>query len=127
MTRRVIGIEIEVGASIAGHHGEEPAYQVASLALMDAAREHVVHLPDSSSGGIFMANGGRLYVDTGHHLEVCIPEVDSPDECVRFVDACKSIVADLAREASRTLGKDILVFTTNVDYWRHKTTWAWHE
>lgn len=127
MTRRVIGIEIELGASIAGHDGEEPAYQVASRALMDAAREHVVHLPDTSSGGIFMANGGRLYVDTGHHLEVCIPEVDSPDECVRFVDACKSIVADLARKVSRKLRKDVLIFTTNVDYWQYKTTWACHE
>ncbi len=126
MTPRVMGIEIEYAVSMAGRRGSAPSAQAAAAAIMRMARERLKHLPDSD-GGIFLTNGARLYLDTGHHPEICTPEVDHPDECVRYMLACESILADLARKLSRASKTDVLLFKCNVDYWRPKVTWAFHE
>ncbi len=127
MTPRVMGIEIEYAAAMAGRSGSAPSAQAAAAALMRIARDRLTHLSDSN-GGIFLTNGARLYLDTGHHPEICTPEVDHPDDCVRYMLACESILADLARKLSRPLLKTgILLFKCNVDYWRPDVTWACHE
>ena len=98
--------------------------------LMRAAREQLVHLPDlHSSGGVFLQNGSRLYIDCGVHPEFCTPEVSDPCDLVRYVQAGHSILTGLVSsvQASRRAGTEVMCFRCNVDYSGSHSTWGCHE
>ena len=127
MTPRVIGLEIEFGVAVEAHGESMPSSEMACDGLMSVARGSLRYLPDSSETGIFLANGARFYQDSGHHPEFCTPEVDHPDDCVRYALACELIMGDLARDLGKKLKRVVLIFRTNIDYTQPDVTWACHE
>jgi len=98
-------------------------------AMMQAARQRLVHLPDLCSGGMFLENGSRLYIDCGLHPELSTPECTDPWSVVRYIQAGHRILADLAQtvEAERPPGTEVMCFRCNVDYGGLRTTWGSHE
>ena len=65
--------------------------------MMEFARKELVHLPDlHGSGGMYLGNGARFYLDCGMHPEMCTPECANPWDAVRSVEAGHRIVAGLA-------------------------------
>ncbi len=101
----------------------------AARSLMRAARERLTHLTDlSSSSGIFLANGARLYVDCGTHPEYCTPECTNPWDVVQQVEAGHRTLSGLASAAqgNGAHGARWLAFRSNVDY-STCTTWGTHE
>ena len=98
--------------------------------LIELARARLVQLPDlNSSGGIFLGNGGRMYVDCGLHPEICTPECANPWDAVRYIQAGHRTLAGLAAaiELLSTPGTEILCFRNNVDYSGTQATWGCHE
>ena len=98
-------------------------------AMMEAARARLVHLPDLSSGGMFLENGSRVYIDCGQHPEMSTPECMDPWSVVRYVQAGHRILADLARaaESVRPTGTQVMCFRCNVDYSGTGSTGGSHE
>lgn len=97
--------------------------------MLVMARQHYPHLRDGSGGGLFLANGGRLYMDRGAHPEFATPECDDPHEVVRYVRAGEALLLDLARrvQAEDADLREVNVFRCNVDYGRSGVTWGCHE
>ncbi len=98
-------------------------------AMMEAARKQLVHLPDLCSGGMFLQNGSRFYVDCGQHPELATPECTDPWSVVRYLQAGHNIIADLARavESQYPSGTEVMCFRNNVDYGGTRSTWGSHE
>ena len=98
-------------------------------AMMQAARQRLVHLHDLGSGGMFLENGSRLYIDCGMHPELATPECVDPWSVVRYIQAGNRVLADLAREveSGRPPGTEVMCFRCNVDYSGAHTTWGSHE
>jgi len=117
----LMGVETEYAVAGPGKHGE------AAHALVREARSRLAHLPGHPAG-IFLANGARLYMDTGSHPEYCTPECAHPSEAVRHVLAGERILEDLvARDAAgQRRAREAIVFKHNVDPVL-RTTWACHE
>ena len=98
--------------------------------MMEFARKELVHLPDlHGSGGMYLGNGARFYLDCGMHPEMCTPECANPWDAVRSVEAGHRIVAGLAArvEAEGKPGTEVRCFRCNVDYSGSKSTWGCHE
>jgi len=87
MADRLFGVETEyaiTGMSPDGAMDREPILQ----RLMAHAGRQLVQLPDlNSSGGFFLGNGSRFYVDCGNHPEICTPECVDPRDAVRYIEA----------------------------------------
>jgi len=98
-------------------------------AMMQAARQRLVHLHDLGSGGMFLENGSRFYIDCGLHPELATPECSDPYSVVRYIQAGNRILGDLARavESGRAPGTEVMCFRCNVDYSGARTTWGSHE
>jgi hypothetical protein len=99
-------------------------------AMMHEAYARLVHLPDICSGGMFLENGGRFYIDCGQHPEMATPECTDPWSLVRSVQAGHRILFDLAKAAEAQLpaGTHVMCFRCNVDYCSHPlSTWGSHE
>jgi proteasome accessory factor A len=77
------------------------------------------HVP-ATKEGVFLANGGRFYVDNGSHPEFSTPEAESPRDTVTHVLAGHQIVGSFAG----ALG--FAVFHGNVDYVSGHS-WGTHE
>jgi Pup-ligase protein/WD domain, G-beta repeat len=128
MTELLIGIETEYALVALSPREERLEQDDLMQRLMDRAVSAWPHLPARSETGIFLPNGGRLYVDTGGHLEFSTPECSSPTEVVRQVAAGDQIVLALARDVAARdpdIG-EIAVLRTNVDY-ASGSTWGCHE
>jgi proteasome accessory factor A len=98
--------------------------------LTELAHARLVQLPDlHSSGGVFLGNGGRMYVDCGLHPEICTPECANPWDAARYIQAGNRILTGLAAavESLCTPGTEILCFRGNVDYSGTQATWGCHE
>jgi proteasome accessory factor A len=98
--------------------------------LLERARSQLVQLPDlHPTGGVFLRNGSRFYVDCGLHPEVCTPECANPWDAVRYIQAGHSILTRLASsvEAESGPGTEIMAFRCNVDYSGSRSTWGCHE
>jgi proteasome accessory factor A len=122
MDERLLGVETEYALS-----GPLPLPTLL-LELMRVARERLVHLPAGRPADLFLANGGRLYVDAGGHPEFCTPECSDPGEAVRHTLAGDRIVQDLVAKLAeqRPQTRGATVFKSNVDY-LSGATWACHE
>ena len=128
MTELLIGIETEYALVALSPRDERIEQDDLMQRLMDRAVSVWPHLPARSETGIFLPNGGRLYVDTGGHLEFSTPECSTPAEVVRHVGAGDQIVLALARDIAAhdpDIG-EMAVLRTNVDY-ASGSTWGCHE
>jgi proteasome accessory factor A len=129
MADRLFGLETEYAFALLNRKGQRISQPQATDWLLKAARRRLVHLPDLHSGGLFLANGARLYIDCGHHPEFAGPELANPWDAARYVKAGEKILealsADLAR-AHDTIGQ-VCFFRQNVDYSGTHSTWGSHE
>ena len=89
-----------------------------------AWRETMTSMPGPA--GLFLSNGGRLYLDI-RQPEYCTPEVDDPGQLVRYVMAGDRILRGLAAELSRRRDEMVAVFRGNVGYGHPPTTCGFHE
>lgn len=126
---RVFGLETEYAVAAVTSKGSRrvPA-EALTLELLRVAKARLPHLPDMHSGGLYLGNGARLYIDCGHHPEYATPEVLDPWEAVRHSLAGDEIVAGLLREVAARFrrGIEVALFRSNVDY-SGGTTWGSHE
>jgi len=125
---RMFGAETEYAVA-AMRGGAAVDRELVLHAMMQAARRRLVHLPDLGSGGMFLENGSRFYVDCGMHPEVSSPECTDPWTLVSYVQAGNRIVADLvlAVETGELIGTEVMCFRCNVDYSGTDSTWGSHE
>ncbi len=77
----------------------------------------------SSQSGLFLANGARIYLDIGGHLEYSTPEVTSPDAMVAHLFAQEKLLLGLAKR----LDYQVRIWKTNVCYFKTGNTWGSHE
>lgn len=96
--------------------------------LASIARKELVCLPSLNGAGVYLANGGRLYLDCGAHQEYCSPEVANPWDIVRYLLAGEQMLVELAGELTRRSRLRSATFSrTNVDYSGSQSTWGAHE
>lgn len=129
MAELLFGVETEYAISGIPPTGAMSREEILNQ-LMEAASERLVQLPDlRGTGGFFLQNGSRIYVDCGQHPEICTPECANPWDAVRYIEAGHRILASLAAsvEAMHEPGTEIMCFRCNVDYSGSKTTWGCHE
>lgn len=116
MRRRIFGLETEYGLTCASTTGQAPpldaeqAAQVLFEPLVRAGR----------STNVFLANGGRLYLDVGAHPEYATAECADLWDLLAQVRAGSSMLAELADQANRTLSArdipgSIHLFANNLD------------
>ena len=124
----LMGIETEhaFAAWRADGSAAELTRNMLASALIDSVREHNAWLPDAASGGVFLGNGARLYVDAGDHPEYSTPECSSPREVVCAAAAGDAILADAAAELGRRTGHVISLSRRNIDY-KSGQSWGCHE
>ena len=75
MLPRLMGMETEyacAGLDAAGRY--LPRGPLVDVLLIKLARGCYRSLQDLHHRGVFLANGGLLYADQGHHPEMCSPE-----------------------------------------------------
>ena len=127
MTRRPFGIETEFAVSLA--EGRATGERIDPCEeLMLGARSRLPYLQMDCGGGIFLANGSRLYRDTGGHIELATCEVDSPDDLVRYAAAGDEIVASLAKDYNAAgPSQRIVISKHSIDYLQPGVSWAQHE
>ena len=65
MAERLFGLETEYALALLDRQGRRIAQPLATQWLLEAASERLTHLPDLQSGGMFLTNGARLYIDCG--------------------------------------------------------------
>jgi hypothetical protein len=122
----MMGFEQEMALCATVAHGAVPNQEALLNSLCAVAAESLVHLRGLGEGGIFLANGSRLYVDCLKY-EFAGPECTSPDEVVKFLIAGERILAPLASEvARRNKLDDVGLYRANIDY-ASPATWGAHE
>src|SRR5262249_16812999 len=96
---------------------------------MELAKRDLCSLPDARSNGIVLQNGGRFYLDCGHHPEMSTPECADPWDLVRYARAGDQMLVRLAAELKKQDRKvaQALFFKCNVDYAKAGRTWGCHE
>lgn len=114
MKRRIFGLETEYGitCSFQGQRRLSPDEVARYLFRSVVSR--------GGSSNMFLANGGRLYLDVGSHPEYATAECDSLLDLLAQDEAGKVIVQDLAETAERRLREegvegDIYLFRNNTD------------
>ena len=129
---QLFGLETEYGLAAPEEQGINPGStgavttESAVWDLVDAVRQMVPCLPDMGAGGVFLANGSRVYVDGGHP-ELATPEVSSPWDVVRYTVAGHRVLERaLAQSCGASCRSRPLLFTSNVDYVT-RSSWGCHE
>jgi hypothetical protein len=126
----LLGLETEYAVAGILANGEREETTEVTRKLLDRIRRTEPHLPDGSAReGMFLRNGGRLYMDCGAHPEFATPEATNPWEAVLYVRAGERLLARSAAEvAERTAHiEELVVLRSNVDYSESETTWGCHE
>ena len=128
MQDHLFGVETEYAVSGVFATGEPIAPGDLAAALVRQATAMLPHLRSQSGTGLFLQNGGRLYVDCGWHPEIATPECLDPWDVVRFVRAGDRIMERLRAAVEReNRGAAVMVFRANVDYSGALSTWGCHE
>ena len=129
MAHRLFGLETEYAFNALNSRGARVDREEILGRLMDLAKGNLPHLPDAGSNGMFLANGGRFYLDHGYHPEMSTPECTTPWELVRYLLAGEKILAALGTklESSDKSVAQALFFKCNVDYANPRSTWGCHE
>lgn len=128
MAERMFGMEREYAVT-PWNPGGTAIDRVECVGLMsELAKTRLKHLPGAAHADLFLANGGRLYVDCGCHPEFCTPECTNPWDVVRYCEAGERILSGLAEDAKNESGMaKVAVFKCNVDYGGTGATWGCHE
>jgi proteasome accessory factor A len=123
-----MGVETEYAFRALGRHGRRVGQERLVERLVCLAAETMPSLPEAAGTGIFLATGGRLYVDAGLHPEYATPECPSPAVAVRYVKGGHRILERLAGALVEAddLVEEASVFAGNQDY-ASGNTWASHE
>ncbi len=122
-----IGLETEYAINFIGTNGESLERDDVLRRMLALASKHFVCLRDAAAPGVFLSNGGRLYIDAGSHPEYSTPECATPRDLVRHVLGGERILLDLARRASESVpGSRAEILRCNVDY-ASSSTWGCHE
>ena len=120
------GLETEYGFSALDAEGKR--CDKAALARLIDVVGHRVPAIHSKRGGLFMSNGGLLYVDAGDHLEWATPECTSPAEMVKYLCAGEKLIAAAVDELEGEHDYSrVQVFKGNVCYTVRDVTWGCHE
>jgi hypothetical protein len=128
VAERLFGVETEYALTAISAGGQSLDRAQIIEGLMHLARRTLPHLPDEYSGGMFLQNGARFYVDAGHHPEFTTPELGNPWDAVRYIQAGERILVRLATEQpADPRAAPILFFRCNVDYGGAGSTWGCHE
>ena len=127
----LFGMETEYAFSrlreAGGEGGAALSRTIAIRELLALARERCECLRDIAGKGVYFANGGRLYLDTGEHPELNTPECSDPAELVLYQLAGERILSDLASQLdARHPGGRASFFRCNFDY-ESAQTWGCHE
>ena len=128
MAERLLGVETEY--AISAMQGREAAARVPVIRrLMELAHATLPNVRDGSSCGLFMENGGRLYLDCGMHVEFSTPECVNPWDAVRYVEAGHQTMLKLIERFSAICapGLETACYRVNVDYGGNCATWGCHE
>lgn len=129
MADRLHGVETEYAISCM--QGQEPVdRRIIVRRLMELAHSRLPNVQDTSSTGMFLECGARLYVDTGLHLEFATPEAANPWDCVRYVEAGNRTMLKLIQMLKDECapGLETSCFRVNVDYCDEEgATWGCHE
>lgn len=114
--RRIFGIETEYGITCAATQGRPPldAEQAARRLFMPVVNRH-------RSSNVFLANGGRLYLDVGSHPEYATAECDYLADLLAQDRAGQEIFSDLVTTTNQQLAADgingqIHLFKNNRDF-----------
>jgi len=128
VAERLFGVETEYALAGLGDSTEQDRRRLIELVL-EAARAELAGLPDVHSGGMFLANGARFYVDLGLHPEFCTPECANPWDVVRYIHAGEEILLSLLErvQRGRLVDNELFCIRTNVDYSGGGATWGCHE
>lgn len=116
MDRRIYGVETEYGITCASNIGEEPPLEAEA-----AARELFAPLVrQGKSTNLFLANGGRLYLDVGAHPEYATAECDNLWDLLAQDRAGTNLLAGLTNRANQSLRDQqvpgtIHLFRNNLD------------
>ena len=128
MQDQLFGVETEYAVSGVFASGQPIAPGDLAAALVRQATALLPHLRSQSGTGLFLQNGGRLYVDCGWHPEIATPECLDPWDAVRFVRAGDRIMERLRAAVEREYpGAAVMIFRANVDYTGALSTWGCHE
>jgi hypothetical protein len=125
----LMGVETEYAVAALGVGGDWVSPDQLCQRFMAELVRSEVHLPDATSAGVFLGNGGRLYIDHGAHPEFCTPECANPWETLRFVRAGDRLVESVTQRVA-TANPDLpqlVVMRSNVDYSGFGTGWGCHE
>ncbi len=130
LAERLFGLETEYAFCALTATGKRADMGYALNRFMEAAREHLPHLPSHCSGGFFLQSGGRLYVDSGGHPELTTPEVVNPWDICRYVLAGDRLLEQVAQRAACEARQFQKIFLSrcNVGYAPGRcSTWGCHE
>lgn len=129
MGKLLFGLESELAMTLLSFEGQPVSAGSACGALLAEVRRSLRNIPDVHACGVFLTNGGRLYVDAGHHPEWSTPEVTDPWEAARYAAAGSLImqrVSNLIIESRADQFREMVITRCNVDY-VSETTWGAHE
>jgi proteasome accessory factor A len=122
---RIFGLETEY--ALAGFSRRGGRVDSTSRSLMALAKRRFPHLPDPHHG-IFLQNGGKLYIDAGDHPEFSSPECTNPWDICRYQRAIEAILVQLLDELPGYDGRlqRVTISRSSVSY-TGGTTWGCHE
>ena len=125
---RIIGLETEYAIDGWDERGEHIPRELVLEHLFALAKESLPHLPDGT-GGMFLENGSRLYIDTGTHPELATPECPDPWQLVRYMKAGEVILSGLVDQlvGQNPEVSQVVLWKGNIDYSGTRTSWGCHE
>lgn len=128
MKARLFGLETELAFSAVCKPGRLQSNEEVVYRFMRWLRSRRVCLDDGIQGGIFLPNGGRVYVDCSHP-ELNTPECSSPTELVRYQEAGERMIDRAMEEFAGTHDafEECRLSRCNVDYGGIYTTFGSHE
>lgn len=123
----LFGLETEYAFTATSNPHSSAASQLSML--MEAAGKVLIHLPGVRDPGYYLANGGRLYVDSGGHPEFATPECSDPWEAVRYAAAGDRILQELLERWPEEFDGESapIIYKSNVDYGGRKASWGAHD
>lgn len=127
MERRLLmGAETEYAVS--AFRGRPPERCDAFSRLCNQVRSRCAHVNDQATAGLYLGNGGRFYLDSGHP-EFATPECATPHEVLTYIRAGERLLAAAAEATGNEEGAvaEVNLFRGNVDYGGAGTTWGCHE
>jgi proteasome accessory factor A len=123
---RLFGIETEY--AISHMNGLQPAISREELVnrLMVRAGNCLTHVLSNDGRGVFLDNGGRLYIDLTNHPEYATAECSHPQELAGKIREADGILDMLGQKLENAYGGEILIWKANVDY-VSRSAWGCHE